>query len=139
VDLDAEARLHTLLARAVGEGLLETAHDVSNGGLAVALAECCFTAPDAVCVGAQIELEDGIRPDALLFGESTGRVIAATSDADGLCAAARDAGVPARRIGVTGGDRLTIGSPGAEPWIERPVAALRELWSRALPRRLEAE
>ncbi len=139
VDLDAEARLHTLLVRAVADGLLETAHDVSNGGLAVALAECCFTAPDGVGMGAQIELEDGMRPDALLFGESTGRVIAATADADALCAAARAAGVPARRIGVTGGDRLTIGSPGAEAWIERSVAGLRELWSRALPRRLETE
>jgi phosphoribosylformylglycinamidine synthase len=138
VDLAAERRLHALLAQAVREGLLETAHDVADGGLAVALAECTFTAPDRRRVGAEIELADGMRPDALLFGESTGRVIAATARADALLAAAREAGVPARRIGRTGGERLRIAAPGAAPWIDTEVAELASIFARALPRRLEA-
>jgi phosphoribosylformylglycinamidine synthase len=138
VDLEAERRLHGLLARAVREGLLETAHDVADGGLAVALAECTFTAPDGRRVGARVALSDAIRPDALLFGESTGRVIAASERAEALLAAAGEAGVPARRIGRTGGERLVIGPPGGEPWIDAGVAELREIWARALPRRLEA-
>jgi phosphoribosylformylglycinamidine synthase len=137
VDFEAELRLHRLLERGVREGWLETAHDVSDGGLAVALAECTFTAPDRRRVGARIELADAIRLDALLFGESTGRVIAAGPDADALLAAAREEAVPACRIGRTGGERLVIGPPGGAAWIDAPVAHLHEVWARALPRRLE--
>jgi phosphoribosylformylglycinamidine synthase len=133
VDLEAETRLHALLARGAREGWLLTAHDVSDGGLAVALAECTFSAG----VGARVELGDSIRPDALLFGESTGRVVAATRDPEALLAAAREEGLPARRVGETGGERLVVGPPGGEPWIDCAVARLREIWARALPRRLE--
>jgi phosphoribosylformylglycinamidine synthase len=138
VDLAAERRLHALLARAVREGLLETAHDVSDGGLAVALAECTFTAPDRRRVGAAIEISEAMRLDALLFGESTGRVVAASARADALLAAAREEGVPARRIGRTGGERLVIGPPGGPAWIDAEVAELHGIHARALPRRLEA-
>jgi len=136
VDLEAEARLHRLLARGVREGWLRTAHDVSDGGLAVTLAECSFGG--AQRVGARVELAEAIRPDALLFGESPGRVVAATRDPDALLAAAREEGVPARRVGETGGARLAIGAPGSPPWIDRDVERLRGIWARALPRRLEA-
>jgi phosphoribosylformylglycinamidine synthase len=136
VDLEHERRLHRLLARAVREGLLATAHDVSDGGFAVALAECCFLGE--ADVGAEVRLEAALRPDALLFGESTGRVIAATGDAAALLRAAQQEGVPAREIGRTGGARLRIAGRGAAPWIDVPVARLRAIFERALPRRLEA-
>ncbi len=140
VDLEAEARLHDLLGRAVRVGLVDVAHDVSDGGLAVALAECTFSAPDGAALGARIELDDGIRVDALLFGESTGRVVTTTDDPVGLLELAAEHAVPARAIGVTGGDRLRIGRPGgAPPWIDRPVSELRDVWAAALPRRLEVE
>ncbi len=146
VDLEHEKRLHALLAEKVADGTIETAHDVSDGGLAVALAECCFTgAPEGGAadgagepIGASIELEGGIRPDALLFGESTGRVVTATANPEALLEAARAVGVPAAVIGRTGGDRLRIGAPGEEAWIDQSVAALRETWQRALPRRMES-
>ena len=76
----------TCSSRASRRALIATAHDVSDGGLAVALAECCFTGPARV--GARVELSDSLRPDALVFGESTGRVIAATADAQELLALA---------------------------------------------------
>jgi phosphoribosylformylglycinamidine synthase len=136
VDLEHERRLQRLLGRAVAGGWLVTAHDVSDGGFAAALAECCFTGESDV--GADVALSDGLRPDALLFGESTGRVIAAGPDAAALLAAAAEEGVPARVIGRTGGARLRIrGSRGAT-WIDAPVARLRAVFERALPRRLEA-
>jgi phosphoribosylformylglycinamidine synthase len=137
VDLDAERRLHRLLARGVREGWIETAHDVSDGGLAVALAECTFTARDGHRVGARVELADGLRPDALLFGESTGRVVAATLEPERLARAAEEEGVPARRIGVTGGARLVVGPPGGEPWIDLGAERLFAIWSRGLARRLQ--
>jgi phosphoribosylformylglycinamidine synthase subunit PurL len=136
VDLEHERRLHRLLARLVECGLLVTAHDVSEGGLALALAECCFGG--AADIGAELSLSGGPRPDALLFGESAGRVVAAAPDAEPLLAAAREEQVPARLIGRTGGARLRIGARGAPPWIDEPVARLRAVFERAIPRRLAA-
>ena len=139
VDLEHEARLHDLLSRGVASAAIESAHDVADGGLAVALAECCFVGRDFL-VGARVELDERFRPDAVLFGESTGRVIASTSDADALLALAAECGVPAVVIGETGGDSLRIGSSRtSEPWIESSVDTLRAVWERALPRRLAAE
>jgi phosphoribosylformylglycinamidine synthase len=135
VDLEAERRLHGLLASAVRDGLILSAHDVSQGGLAVALAECCFTGPELV--GADLTLAAELRPDALLFGESTGRVIAGTRQPDALLAAARAAGVPARTLGQTGGKRLRLAPRDGPAWIDADVARLHSIWERALPRRLE--
>ncbi len=134
VDLEHERRLADLLVEGVAAGAIASAHDVSDGGLAVALAECCFTGPERV--GARVDLFDSLRPDALVFGESTGRVIAATSAAARLLALAVRHRVPARQIGTTGGERLSIGPPGARPWIDEPVDALHALWQSAIPRRL---
>jgi phosphoribosylformylglycinamidine synthase len=135
VDLENELRLQRLLREGVAAGLVTTAHDISDGGLAVALAESAIMGPERI--GVEIELSDGIRPDALLFGESTGRVIVATEDPGGLEGLAADCGVPVRRIGRTGGRRLVIGPPQGESWIDAELDRLHELWSNALPRRLE--
>jgi phosphoribosylformylglycinamidine synthase len=135
VDLDHERRLHGLLADGVARSWIRSAHDVGSGGLAVALAESTFTGPEIV--GATVRLRSSIRPDALLFGESTGRVIATTSDAGALLELAQQHGVPAEQVGETGGDRLRVGPERGEPWLDAPVANLRECWSRAIPRRLE--
>jgi phosphoribosylformylglycinamidine synthase len=134
VDLAHEARLHALLAEGVAAGWIATAHDVSDGGLAVALAECCFTG--RAQIGAEIELSDALRADALLFGESTGRVIVASADPQPLLALAARHGVPARRIGVTGGARLRIAPPGGDAWVDAPVAELHDRWANAIARRL---
>jgi phosphoribosylformylglycinamidine synthase len=122
----------------VAAGEIETAHDVSDGGLALALAECCFTGPAGPGPGARVRLAEGIRPDALLFGESTGRVIVATADPDALLARARGQGVPAAVVGETGGDRLEIAAEDGRAWIDLPVARLHQTWAEALPRRVEA-
>jgi phosphoribosylformylglycinamidine synthase subunit PurL len=134
VDLEHEKSLAELLVAGVAAGAIASAHDVADGGLAVALAECCFTGPARV--GARVELLDSLRPDALVFGESTGRVVAATADAKQLFALAAQHGVPARQIGTTGGERLAIGPAGARPWIDESVDSLHAIWSSAIPRRL---
>jgi len=137
VDLDHERRLAALLHETVAAGHVRTAHDVSDGGLAVALAEACFSGPDGPGPGARVTLAEGLRPDALLFGESTGRVVVATPVPDAVWEGARAHGVPAARIGETGGERLVIGPPSGRPWIDAPVERLHGIWSRGLPRRLE--
>jgi phosphoribosylformylglycinamidine synthase len=136
VDLAHERALHALLAAGVARGVIETAHDVSSGGLALALAEAALAGPARV--GAEIELHDPLRPDALLFGESTGRVIAATAASERLLELAREHGVPARCIGRTGGDRLRIGPGTGEIWIDAALERLHHVWTDALPRRIGA-
>jgi phosphoribosylformylglycinamidine synthase len=135
VDLDHEARLAALLAAGVAVESITSAHDVSDGGLAVALAECCITSPAQT--GVRVTLADRIRPDALLFGESTGRVIITTRDADALKALADRHGIPCNEIGQTGGERFTVGAAEGEIWIDLGVETLRTRWERAIPRRLE--
>jgi phosphoribosylformylglycinamidine synthase len=134
VDLAYERRLHRLLARLVAAGLAPTAHDVADGGLAVALCEAAFAAPR---IGARVELADRLRPDALLFGEAPGRVLVATPDAGEVLRRAREQGVPAREVGRTGGERLVIGPVGGPAWIDAPLERLRAIWADAIPRRME--
>ncbi|MBW2399265.1 MAG: phosphoribosylformylglycinamidine synthase subunit PurL [Deltaproteobacteria bacterium] len=130
-----ERRLIDLLVAGVAAETIVSAHDVADGGLAVALAECAFSGPELI--GARVTLDDSIRPDALLFGESTGRVITTTRQPDALLALAAEHGVPARRIGSTGGDGLRIAAASGEPWIDTAVAQLRAVWENGIPRRLE--
>ena len=135
VDLPGERRLVDLLGKLAEAGVLSSAHDVSDGGLAVALAECAIQGE----VGAAISLEPGVRPSALLFGESAGRVIV-TYTPEALAAvagAAKKAGVPLARIGRVGGDRLQI-SIGDRPCINEAVAALAEVWKTSFAASIEA-
>jgi phosphoribosylformylglycinamidine synthase len=136
IDLADERRLVDLLIGLAEKGLLDSAHDVSDGGLAVALAECAMRRG----IGAEISLEDsGIRVSALLFGESTGRaVVSFPPEAQAAVAgAAKTAGVSMARIGRVGGDRLAI-SVGDRPVINEAVAALAEMWKTSFAAAMEA-
>src|SRR5204863_5380621 len=103
LDLEAEARLQRLLVDLIGRGLLSSAHDVSDGGLAVALAESAIIGG----IGADVELE----PDAgQLFGEAQSRAVvsAAPEEAGRVEEVAGAAGVPVRRLGTVGGASLSV-------------------------------
>ena len=119
---------------------MQSAHDCSEGGLAVAVAECCFS-PQAAAgesLGATIQLDaNGLRTDVLLFGESPSRIILSVSPgrAEHVLAIAREHEVPARDIGTVGGDRLIV-SVNEQPAIDLPVASLFEQWSRSLESKL---
>jgi phosphoribosylformylglycinamidine synthase len=116
IDLAAEAALQRLLVRLARARLLSSAHDVADGGLAVTLAECCVGAENPIQrrpVGARIELPQGdseVDVVAQLFGEAPTRVIVsvAPSSVDRVLEEARQAGVPAVRVGETGGDALVL-------------------------------
>jgi phosphoribosylformylglycinamidine synthase subunit PurL len=134
IDLDAERRLVELLVRLASQGCLASAHDLSDGGLAFALAESSMSGG----LGARVQLEPGIRPSALLFGESTGRAIVtfAASQESAVRSAAGEAGVPLHVIGRVESDRLRI-LAGRESLVDEPVAGLRGLWTTAFARRIE--
>ena len=111
IDLEAEARLQKLVLALARAHVLASAHDVSDGGLAAALAECATTGPELV--GARVDLGTASSPVnglAALFGEAPSRIVLSVRpdrSADVLAKAAA-AGVPARRLGETGGDVLAI-------------------------------
>jgi phosphoribosylformylglycinamidine synthase len=118
LDLEAERRLQHLLVEAAADGILRSAHDCSEGGLAVTLAEACFGHGTGADVDLPLEVvpADALAVDATLFGESASRVVVTVDPgrADELIGRSEAAGVPARVIGETGGERLRIRVDGAE-------------------------
>ena len=111
IDLEAEAQLQRLILALARACLLESAHDVSDGGLAVALAECCTVSDGHV--GATVELaaqSSTVHATEALFGEAPSRVVASLSmhSVDHVLERARKARVPACVIGQTGGSVLSI-------------------------------
>jgi phosphoribosylformylglycinamidine synthase len=138
LDLAAEARLHRLLPDLAARRLLAGAHDLSDGGLAVALVEATLAAG----VGATVDLPP-VRgaaalppehvPMAALTSESASRVLVAAPPeaAEELEALTAEAGVPLARLGTTGGDRLIV--PGL---LDLPLSRLRDAYEGALPHAL---
>jgi phosphoribosylformylglycinamidine synthase len=119
LDLAAEVRLQRLLLellRAEGGARLASAHDVSDGGLAIALAECCAASDDAASmVGATLEVPAEGSVAEALFGEAPTRVVVSVAAAHRAEVERRAAavGVPIRRLGQTGGERLVLTRGGA--------------------------
>jgi phosphoribosylformylglycinamidine synthase len=141
LDLDAEKRLQRLLVDAAAEGLLLSAHDCSEGGLAVTLAECCFDT-GGIGVVADVPEASVLRPssfdlgqDATLFSESATRVVASTSpeDLEAFLQKANAAGVPAALIGRTGGARIAIQVAGVDG-LDISVADAEQVWAHAIER-----
>jgi phosphoribosylformylglycinamidine synthase II len=124
VDLDTERRNGDFVRGSIHARQVTACHDVSDGGLAVALADMAI----AGRMGAEIDHKPGIAVHAWLFGEDQARYVVTTPDPDGFAAAAEAAGVPVTRIGTTGGTALTL--PGAGPI---SVESLREAHERWLP------
>jgi phosphoribosylformylglycinamidine synthase len=125
LDLEAAARVVRLLPVLAGERILTAAHDVSVGGIGVALARMALASGH----GARVEL-DARRPMAALHGERSGRVIVTVEPAaaDRLARAMEGAGVRGQRLGTVGGASLEMIVGGART--EVPVAALDAAWRR---------
>ncbi|HKV08726.1 MAG TPA: phosphoribosylformylglycinamidine synthase subunit PurL, partial [Thermoanaerobaculia bacterium] len=130
VDLDRELRLAKLLRALIAKGLVRTAHDLSDGGFLIALAEACF-GPRRL--GARVEVP---LVGADLFSETQGRALIACQPPllERVLRAAEEAGVPAREIGEVGGDDLDVQTGGES--LRAPVADLHGIWSTALPKTL---
>jgi len=137
LDLNAERALQTLLVDLANARLMRSAHDCSDGGLAVTLAECTFetggigadVAIDAVAVARSADMNRA----AALFGESASRVLVSVSQGsvDDVLNRAKAAGVPAKAIGRTGGDTIRI-SVGGEVALTLAVAEAERAWSNAV-------
>ncbi|HYC90355.1 MAG TPA: phosphoribosylformylglycinamidine synthase subunit PurL [Thermoanaerobaculia bacterium] len=134
VDLDAEKRLVELLLAAHGEKLLRAAHDVSNGGLAVALAE--MSMPD---IGCHVDIhEESIDAAGALYSESQARAVVATSNADRLIELAQAGNLPIRRLGHTAHGVFLIENGGV-PLVRIAPQELHRVWRGAFERHLGGE
>jgi phosphoribosylformylglycinamidine synthase len=138
LDLDAEASLHKLLAALAEEGLLRSARDISDGGIAVALAQAAF--PNGI--GATVEQDQSLMVHPLfgLFAEPASTVLVSThpSNVSTIEGLAGKYNFLAARIGSTGGQRLEISVDG-ESFISAPLADLRKPWASALEATLHGE
>ena len=142
-DLVREKTLHEVLLDCIRSGLIRSAHDCSEGGLAVALAESCISQQVARetprLIGAQIDLSAFAgRQDALLFGETQSRVVVsvARGRTDEVLARARGLGVPVHRLGTVGGEELQIKTTGGT--LCARVSELHDLWWNSIARAMNA-
>jgi phosphoribosylformylglycinamidine synthase len=145
LSLETEKALQDFVLKVVHDRLVQSAHDCSDGGLAVALAECCVSGPNGPR-GAVVELKlDSLRRDALLFGESQSRIILSTRPhvVESLLSGAAAAGIPAAQIGTVGGDRLIIdvvrGRHSEGCRIDLPIDQVSDRWCHALEEQLSQE
>jgi phosphoribosylformylglycinamidine synthase len=136
LDLAKEKAVQETVRRAIREGLLSSAHDCSDGGLAVALAECCMMhdvpagATETPFLGAAVRVPFPVRKDFVLFGEDASRILVSLPNANAarFVALAQECGAPVIRLGAVGGDRLEI--QGA---LSVPIADLAKAWRDGIP------
>jgi phosphoribosylformylglycinamidine synthase len=144
LDLQRELAVQTACLRAAEAGLLKSAHDCSDGGLAVALAESCFSSLNREAIGADISLKSQVSslqsPASLLFSESPSRIIIsfAESAREEIQRIAEAANCPMTILGTVGSNRLRITSDDEEA-VNLPVAELERAWRSSLQQKLQAE
>ena len=144
-DLETAKTLHTTLLGLLQSGLVKSAHDCSDGGLAVALAESCISHLIARetpgLIGAQIDLSPAGRAsprahrlDALLFGETQSRIVISCKppDAVKVVERAKLMGVPAVQIGKAGGDKLIVKTANEE--FSGSLTELHDAWWNSIAR-----
>jgi phosphoribosylformylglycinamidine synthase len=126
LDMDYEKRVQAAMREIVEAGLAESAHDLGDGGLAVALAECSGGG-----IGAHVSLDGDLRSEFALFHEGPSRILVSSAQPEGAEEIARRHGVACVRVGATMKERLRIDHHSAT-WVDSPVDRLREVSENAL-------
>jgi phosphoribosylformylglycinamidine synthase len=132
LDCAKEKNIQKFCLELAQNGLIASAHDCSEGGLAVAVAESCMSGPGEP-LGAGIDLESDMRADALMFGESQSRIVISFSpeNREAVVKMAKRHGADFSVIGKVGGDHLRAAINKAE-FIEEDTRILRDIWKGAL-------
>ena len=140
LDLERELNIQKTCLEAAEAGLLQSAHDCSDGGLAVALAESCFSSLGRSATGAQIQLDTQLTTASALFSESPSRIIVSVDAANlsDLQRIAERNNSPVTILGNVSGTKLRIKVNGQDS-IDEEVATLENAWSNALSRKLASE
>jgi phosphoribosylformylglycinamidine synthase len=140
LNLELERTVQAATLEAAEAGLLQSAHDISDGGLAVALAESCFSSLNRQAVGTEINLTGSLSTAALLFSESPSRIIVSFggSELQGIKEIANRLNCPFTVLGRVGGESLRISVDGT-PVIDVAVIELEKAWRASIPRKLQTE
>lgn len=130
LDLATEKALQDAVLGAIQKGLVASAHDLSEGGLAVALAESCISGGK----GARVSMTTELRKDHALFSESQSRILltATKENAEALEAFVNNSGVPVQVIGQVTGGNLTVELNGTSA-VDESVAVLKQVWEDVIP------
>ena len=125
IDIDLEKRVQALCREGIGQGLITSAHDCSEGGLAVALAECSIQG--GIGFNGDFAIDD--RWDAVLFGERQSRIVVSLPGdlMTAFVPLASSFGVPVSILGYTGGDRFQL-----KEQVDVPVSQITEVWNKGL-------
>lgn len=140
LDLEVEQRLHQFILAQIKAGHVRAAHDLSDGGLLLALVEMLFAPERTFGFRGQLPTVSGVRLDALLFGETQSRVLLSVDagDANRIEMAAKEAGIPVQLLGHgTEEPHLCLQTPRGE--LAWEVPALRRTYEQAIPRWMERE
>ena len=140
LNMDRELAVQRACLAAAEGDLLASAHDCSDGGLAIALAESCFSSLGREAIGADVNIEGVLGPTVQLFSESPSRIIISFDSADAAAVQeiAERNNAPFAVLGQVSGRRLTIAINGSEA-VAEDVAELEVVWRSALSGKLQAE
>lgn len=138
LDLELEKSVQTTCLDAIKKGLVRSAHDCSEGGLAVAIAECCISNKERM-VGARIDLSFDIRSDALLFGETQSRIVISCKPENlgKIRNIAKKNKTPLYIIGKTGGNRFKVFNK-KKKLIDVPLGRLHDIWWNSIRRKIDS-
>ena len=134
LDRKNEKQVQEFCLELIKKGLIQSAHDCSEGGLAIAVAESCFATPEEN-LGAKLELESTLRRDTLLFGESQSRIVISFPEelTDQIKNLALSYNVDFSLIGITGGSKFTVSINGQE-YIKQEIESIKNIWKTSLGR-----
>jgi phosphoribosylformylglycinamidine synthase len=135
VNLEEEQAIQNLVAGAIGDKLVKSAHDVSEGGLAIALAECCYSTLNRGPLGAEVRIPSHLQVLKDLFGEFSTRVLLTTDDPSEILKRAGQMGLNCHNLGNVGGERLIMKYEG-ETVIDLTLKDLETAWRQGLPKLL---
>jgi phosphoribosylformylglycinamidine synthase len=140
LDMERERAVQSACLEAAEAGLLTSAHDCADGGLAVALAELCFSSLGRNAIGAQVELKGTLSPTSLLFSESPSRIIISfdPSVLENVEKIAKQHNATFTLLGHVTGNSLILSVNGNEV-LNANVADLESTWRNGLSRKLQAE
>ena len=132
LDRKNEKKVQSFCRELIQKDLISSAHDCSEGGLAVAVAESCFS-PGCETLGASLMIESTLRNDSLLFGETQSRIIVSFSkeQINAIKDLAKDFSVDFSLIGIVGGSHLTITINGKEV-VKQEIELLKKIWKNSL-------
>jgi phosphoribosylformylglycinamidine synthase len=135
VDLNEERALQSFVSDAIHAGLVKSAHDVSDGGIAVALAEMCYSTLNRPPIGAAAKIPQYMDSCKDLFGEYSSRILLTTTHASDLVRRAERSALRCTEIGRVGGNRLIL-QHGGQQVVDVAIEELESVWRRTLPKLL---